>query len=420
MAPSDAVPAVEEGLPVVAILRFANDGDPQSEPVVDGFTEDVMGGLARFRTITVLARNSSFAFASDAAADWPAIGRQLRAAYLVRGRVGISAGSLEARVSLIDAANGSVMWSEVFVASGEAIFELQQDIALKIVNRLVSRLDHVTMARSAAKPPANLAAYELLQRGLMRLRGYREGDNFAAKALFEQALARDADYALAHSYVALADLIIGGFGGASPEVMSSVVERAYLAVNLAPEEPRCHRVFGQAQLFARRHEAAEYHLRRAYNLDPFDADTIAQMGFVLALRGRPVEALAWLDRAVRVNPIHPDWYNSDRGIALYVAGDYAEALASLSKVPNRTPWGMTRIAACHAQLGHNDEARRLMAEVRRVAPEFLPMEIAYHSVTNTLPTPSMSWKASKRRLLLKARKYRAGPLAAAGQHAHLT
>ena len=69
-------------------------------------------------------------------------------------------------------------------------------------------------------------------------------------------------------------------------------------------------------------------------------DTIAQMGFVLALRGRPVEALAWLDRAVRLIQSIRTKYNSDRGIALYVAGDYAEALASLSKVPNLAPLGV--------------------------------------------------------------------------------
>ena len=95
-----------------------------------------------------------------------------------------------------------------------------------------------------------------------------------------------------------------------------------------------------------------------------------------AMRGKPVEALAWLDRAVRINPIHPDWYHSDRGVALYAAGQYAEALASFSRLPTRTPWRMARVAACHAQLGQTEQARGLMAEVRRIAPDFSPTEIA--------------------------------------------
>ncbi len=377
LAPTDAAADASDGLPVVAVLRFANEGDPATAPMVDGFAEDVMGGLARFRTVTVLARNSTFAFSSDAAAEWQAIARQLGAAFLVHGRVWFAGESLRARIGLVDGRRGSVLWSESFAAGGEAILDLLQEISFKIVNELVRRLDLAAISRASAKPPASLAAYELLQRGLVRLRGYREDDNAAAKALFEQALARDPGYALALSYAALADLLINHWGEAEPAVIQSVADRAQAAVSLAPDEPRCHRVLGQALLFARRHEAAEYHFRRSFDLNPFDADTIAQMGFLLAMRGRPVEALKWLDRAVRINPIHPDWYHADRGIALYAAGEYAEAIASFSRLPNATPWRMARLAGCHAQLGNLAEARRLIGDARRMAPDFSPLDVAH-------------------------------------------
>ena len=161
----------------------------------------------------------------------------------LRGKLTLLESSLDARIDLIDAAKGNVIWNETFAASGATLFDLQQEIASKIANRLVRRIDDARLTRSSAKPTTSLAAYELLQRGLVRLRGYRDEDNLAAKDLFEQALAKDPNYALAHSYLALADLILAGFGGAAPDVMAAVVERAYRAVNLAPEEPRCHRVF---------------------------------------------------------------------------------------------------------------------------------------------------------------------------------
>src|SRR5262245_28379882 len=128
LATPDTRSDAPEGQPAVAILRFTNEGDASNEPTVTGFTEDVMNGLARFRTVTVLARNSSFAFASDADSDWREVGRRLGATYLVRGRMRLLADALEANVGLIESGKGSVLWSEAFAASGDGIFGLQREI----------------------------------------------------------------------------------------------------------------------------------------------------------------------------------------------------------------------------------------------------------------------------------------------------
>ena len=91
--------------------------------------------------------------------------------------------------------------------------------------------------------------------------------------------------------------------------------------------------------------------RRAIELNPYDAESVDQMGYLLTLRGRPVEALAWLDRAVRLDPIHPPWYNYDRSLALYSVGDYLGAAAAIEPSPALPPWMRTRLAACYAQQG---------------------------------------------------------------------
>lgn len=364
------------GQPSVAVLRFSNEGAPDDAPLVDGFAEDIVNALARFGTVVVLARNSGFAFVSDSASDWRAVGDSLGATYLVRGRATTRADGMRVTVSLMTASTGEVLWSDTFSASGGQIFDMQEEIASRVVNRLVARLDDAGVKQATPKPPDSLAAYELLLRGLARLRGYGADDNQAARDLFQGAVDKDPTYALAHSYTALADLIIGGYAEASPALLASLIDRAECAVTLAPEEPRCHRVLAQALLSARRFESAEHHLQRAFDLNPYDADTIAQMGYLLTMRGRPLEALAAIDRAIRINPIHPDWYHYDRAIAQYSAGDYKAALVSMSKVPPRTPWRLTRLAGCHAQLGELKEAQRIMAEVKRIAPDYSPLEFA--------------------------------------------
>jgi TolB-like protein/tetratricopeptide (TPR) repeat protein len=372
----DAAEQERSGRPSVAVLRFSNEGAPEDSPLVDGFAEDIVNALARFGTVVVLARNSGFAFVSDSASDWRAIGDSLGATYLVRGRATTRADGMRVTVSLIAASTGGVLWSDTFSASGGQIFELQEEIARRVVNRLVARIDDAGIKQASPKPPDSLAAYELLLRGLARLRGYAADDNEAARALFQAAVEKDPSYALAHSYIGLTDLIIGGYGGASPTLLAQVIERTERAVTLAPEEPRCHRVLAQVFLSARRFEAGEHHLQRALHLNPYDADTIAQMGYLLTMRGRPLEALLALDNAIQINPIHPDWYHSDRAIALYSAGDYKAALVSLSKLPLKTPWRLTRLAACHAQLGNLKEAGRIIGDVKRMAPDYLPLEVA--------------------------------------------
>lgn len=375
---STTVAAADTGEPRVAVLRFVNLGTADDEALVDGFAEDLIGRLARFRRLPVLARNSSFAFASGAGSgpDIAEIGRRLDAAYLVCGSAHRIGTMLRVRVTLVDPASEATLWSDGFAAEGKDVFATQDDIAAKVINRLVARLDEAGVGRASLRAPASLAAHDLLLRGLARLRGYGETDNAEAKALFEAALDKDADYALAHAYLALTDLAIGGYGEAPAAVVEHVVHRAALAVSLSPEDPRCHRVLAMARLHAREHAAAEYHLARSLDLNPYDADTMSHMSYLQTMRGRPLAALEWLDRAVRINPIHPDWYNYDRAVALYSAGQYRNAIDQLETLSVASPWRLARLAACHAQLEEMDRARALIARIRLADPAYDIMRFA--------------------------------------------
>ena len=373
---SATVASTDAGQPRVAVLRFANLGAADDEVLVDGFAEELIGRLARFRRLPVLARNSSFAFASGAGPDIAEIGRRLDATYLVCGSAQRSGHMLRVRVTLVDPASGAILWGDSFAATGEDVFATQDDIADKVINRLVARLDEAGVGRASLRAPASLAAHDLLLRGLARLRGYGETDNAAAKRLFEAALDKDPDYALAHAYLALAELAIGGYGEAPEAVIEDVLRRATLAVSLSPEDPRCQRMLAMARLHAREHAAAEYHLTRSLGLNPYDADTMCHMSYLQTMRGRPLVALEWLDRARRINPIHPDWYNYDRAIALYSAGQYRDAIDCLETLSFTAPWRLARLAACHAQLGEMDRARAIVAQIRQVGPGYDIMQFA--------------------------------------------
>jgi hypothetical protein len=119
------------------------------------------------------------------------------------------------------------------------------------VNRLLSNLEVATLRLTAGMPTQDLAAYELAMRAIARFRGYGPDDNIEALKLLRAAISRDPDYGLAHAYVALVELAEADYGGAPDHVIASCIDRASLALALAPDEPRCHRILALARLAAR-------------------------------------------------------------------------------------------------------------------------------------------------------------------------
>lgn len=371
-----ATPAPESRqLPIVAVLRFQNAGDRTDEPLVDGFVEDIIVRLARFRSVMVLGHTSTFSVQSGLAGA-----AQLGADFAVEGSLRRTGERLDISVSLATAPAGVLAWNERYVADGSDVFAVLDDISEQIVNRLVKRLEDAGTHRAAATPTDSLAAYELLLRGIGRLRGYQPEDNEAAREYFEAAIDKDPAYGLAHGYLGLAVAHLVGDIVLSPEVFDQAIAHGARGVALAPEEPRCHRILGIIRLFASQHSGAEGHMRRALDLNPHDADTMTQLGYVLTLRGRPLEGLALMEKAEKINPIHPDWYDCNRSMALYGIGDYAGALVRLERMTSQPPWQLAHVAACQAQDGKVEQARQTLSRALAIAPDFSPTLYARHGV----------------------------------------
>lgn len=367
--------------PSVAVLRLRNDGAAEDTAFVDGFGEDIINGLARFRTVSVLARHSTFAAAAGDFPDWQAIGRQFGAQYLVEGRLRRDAEGVGVTIGLIEAPTARQMWRDHFAAKGTDIFALQDEIARQIVNRVMARIEDAGRSAAARKPPASLAAYDLFLQGVARLRGYTMDDNLAARAHFAAALAKDPAYAPALAYAALAEIIIHGYASSPQEILQKAEDDAARAVTLDPEEPRCHRILALIRIYLRKFDGAEHAQRRSLELNPYDADMMAQIGFLQTIRGRPMDGLAWIERAIRANPMHPPWYHFDRATALYSLGEYREAAACLERLPSLSPWALAKIAACHAKAGDLHAARGCIDRMRRTEPNFDPLHYAHAGIS---------------------------------------
>ncbi|WP_202379442.1 tetratricopeptide repeat protein [Mesorhizobium sp. 131-2-5] len=208
-------------------------------------------------------------------------------------------------------------------------------MAQRIATALVANIENAVMRRGSVAPPtANVDAYLHFLRGKELLRSYGEGVNEAARDHFLKAIELDPTAGLVHAYLALADVIIGGYGDAPRAVLDQARDRALHAIALTPDEARCNRMLALTLLYRGRDEYDSVD-------NPYDADTLAQTGYLRALRGDAKAGLDLLDKAVLLNPIHPTWYYHNRGEALLIAGRHRDAAASLPSAQERLAMGST-------------------------------------------------------------------------------
>jgi adenylate cyclase len=355
--------------PSIAVLPFDNlCGQAEDAVFSDGITEDIITGLARFRSLFVVARNSSFSFRGKAV-SLTEIGRQLGVSYLLEGSVRRAGDRIRITAQLIEAASGAHVWAERYDRKLIELFEVQDEVTTTIVSTLVGRIEDAKLRQSLRKPTVSLAAYDFFLRGLARFRGYADEDNQQACAFFEKALACDQGYALAHSYLAFARVALHGYGAAPAHVLQSSKAMAQRGVDLDPQEAGCHRMLGRVLAYLRELDDAEYHIRRAVELNPNDADGIILMGDLLAVRGHPAEGLEWIERAMRLNPFHPHWYHATHAIALYSLKRFSEAAQAIKRTPSEGRWS-SRLAACYGQLGREEEAREEVAAILKAKPDY--------------------------------------------------
>jgi serine/threonine protein kinase len=184
--------------PSVAVLPFQNlSADPENEYFSEGLAEEILNALSQVEGLNVAARTSSFYFKGKAT-DMSEIASKLRVANVLEGSVRRSGNRVRVTVQLIDVKNGFHLWSERYDRQMEDIFEVQDEIARAITERL-----KVTLAGGAKRSTKNVEAYELYLKGLYHWHQRSPSTLRVAILCFEQAIKLDSQYALA--YAGLAD-----------------------------------------------------------------------------------------------------------------------------------------------------------------------------------------------------------------------
>lgn len=373
-------------LPSIAVLPFENmSGDPSQEYFSDGITEDLITALSRIRQLRVIARNSTFAYKGQSP-DIRKVSKELAAQYVIEGSVRKAGDRIRLTAQLIDGVTGNHLWAERYDRDLSDVFAVQDELTETLIGAISERVGRIERERSRRKPPENLDAWDLYQRGTWYMNRRTKEDNEVARALFERATKLDPEFAPAHAGFAQACCydVLFGFAPGDHEV---ALQAARTAVNLDSEDATAHVALGIVHYVGRDHEAALPEFERAIELNPSFAYAHYYKGNILLQTGQAAEGLPFLHNAIRLSP-NDDLagpYYARIAFAHFCLRDHESAIDWARKAirsPTGTQWPVrTFLVSALAHLGRNDEAQVALQELQNFSAGITTGFVEEHIIT---------------------------------------
>ena len=366
--PATPTPPLPER-PSLAVLPFANmSGDPEQQYFSDGITEDIITELSRFRSLFVIARNSSFAFRGKAMKVQD-IARELGVAFIVEGSIRRAGDRVRITAQLIDAATSNHLWAERYDREMRDIFAVQDEVARSVASTVSGRVEAAGRDRAVRLSPTALRAYELVLRAKALMSNYTKADNAQALSCAERAAELDPTSARAHAHAAWCHYFnyMAYWVADRENSLAKAYALAQRAVILDETDSFAHAIMGAIHWFRRESDEARSETEKAILLNPNDPEARRYYGDLLAATGEPEAAIEQIELAKRLNPFDTRWVPWISGIIHFTARRYDQAIAALRQV--RDPINEVRgwLAASYAHAGRLQEARATLEEFLRVA-----------------------------------------------------
>ncbi|HZS09566.1 MAG TPA: tetratricopeptide repeat protein [Blastocatellia bacterium] len=317
----------------LAVLPFS--ADPQTEYLSEGITESLINNLSRLSNLRVTARATAFSY-KGSEVNPRQVGQELDVGTVLTGRVTLRDDSLTVQVEMVDAATGTQKWGERYQRRLSDIFAVEEEIGRQVAEKLRLRLSGEEQRQLARRYTDNAEVYQLYLLGLYLYDKKTEGGIRKAVDYFQQAVAKDPNYApaytgLANCYVTLsaeqepAKLL--------PQAGAAVTRALEIDHNLA----EAHAALGWIRwVYGLDRAGAESELEQALKLNPNSADARYRYARVLADTGRFEEAQAQARKAIELDPLSIQ-YRKGVPYILYLSRRYDEAIAEYRKLIEIAP-----------------------------------------------------------------------------------
>jgi TolB-like protein len=345
----------------VAVLAFVDMSPAKDQEYFsDGLTEEIIDALSRVPNVHVVARTSAFQFKGKNV-DIREIGRQLNVTAVLEGSVRKEGDQLRITAQLNRVADGFHLWSRTYDRPLKDIFAMQREISQAIATQLGG--GEVTRRESTK----NLEAYRYYLQGRYAMGEPTEERIKAAIANYQQALAKDPNFALAYAGLADTFSYLGDEGVAPPkEILGQAKAAAQKALQLDSTIGEAHTSLGiVALLFEWDWPTAQKEFQRALELSPGNAYAHHWYGHYFDAMGRFDDGMAEMKRALDLDPLS-EMFNFDYGIQSSLRRRWEPALAQYKKVLNLNPdnpfahWGL---AFVYERTGRAQES---LAELKRL------------------------------------------------------
>ena len=362
--------------PSIAVLPFSNlSGDPEQDYFADGMVDDITTALSQFKSLFVIARNSSFTY-KGRAVDIKQVGRELGVRYVLEGSVRKAAGRVRISGQLIDAMTGANLWADRFEGDLSDVFALQDEVTVNVVSTIQPKLLQ-TEINLATRRPNDLSAYDLCLRA-QHLQSWTRSGSAESLRLASRALEIDPRYGFAATLAAECHLrnVRQGWAADPKSEISEGFRLLRLALSIDGSATLALSMLGRATAsFSADFATAIEMVDRAVALNPNSFRAWEERGWTCLTVGQPEEATRSFERRIRLSPFDPLLFATFAGIsaALIGLGRFDEAVSAARKAIRLNPlFAFTHrcLASALAHLERDAEASEAVARLLELDPDF--------------------------------------------------